>query len=76
MARGQGVDSSNYYSGSRTQGSGRSSYISSSRDSNGTQRPAYWRCCRCSGGWYSYQINDSCPMCQAWRCPNCEYSMS
>lgn len=71
------VDVSNYCSGSRSSGSGRSSYASSSRPtSNGSQRPNYWRCCKCSGGWYSYQINDSCPMCQAWRCPNCEYSMS
>ncbi|KAL7816694.1 hypothetical protein V8C26DRAFT_400278 [Trichoderma gracile] len=77
MARGQCVDSPNYCSGNRSQGSGRSSYAASSRPtSNGSQRPNYWRCCKCSGGWYSYQINDSCPMCQAWRCPNCEYSMS
>ncbi|UKZ74338.1 hypothetical protein TrVFT333_002003 [Trichoderma virens FT-333] len=76
MPRGQYVESSDYRSGSLKKSSGRSTYSSSSRSCTGSVRPNYWRCCKCSGGWYSYQINDSCPMCQSWRCDNCEYSMS
>ncbi|KAL6876222.1 hypothetical protein HDV57DRAFT_510564 [Trichoderma longibrachiatum] len=40
------------------------------------QSTVYWRCCKCAGGWLSYQLNYYCPMCQEWRCPGCEYSMS
>ncbi|EHK42753.1 uncharacterized protein TrAtP1_002160 [Trichoderma atroviride] len=58
--------------------SGQSSHSSSSSRpmyaSSG--RPQLWQCCKCSGGWYNYDINASCPMCHAWRCDNCRYSMS
>ncbi|TFA98892.1 hypothetical protein CCMA1212_009358 [Trichoderma ghanense] len=35
------------------------------RTTVGSSRPNTWRC-----------INDNCPMCLSWRCPNCEYCMS
>ncbi|UKZ68493.1 uncharacterized protein TrAtP1_009526 [Trichoderma atroviride] len=39
-------------------------------------RPQLWQCCKCSGGWYNYDFVTSCPMCHAWRCDNCRYSIS
>ncbi|PTB44972.1 uncharacterized protein TrAFT101_000447 [Trichoderma asperellum] len=66
-----------YQSGSH-RSSGRSSYSSPpSRPMYASSgRPQLWQCCKCSGGWYNYDINASCPMCHAWRCDNCRYSMS
>ncbi|KAL7945839.1 hypothetical protein V8C42DRAFT_45430 [Trichoderma barbatum] len=61
--------------GFRKKSSGRISKGSSSKPRARPSRPSVWRCCKCSGGWFSYQINDNCPMCQSWRCDNCEYSM-
>ncbi|KAL7922771.1 hypothetical protein ACQKWADRAFT_312667 [Trichoderma austrokoningii] len=65
------------YSGSRRSSRRNSHSSSSARPMYASSgRPQLWQCCKCSGGWYNYDINASCPMCHAWRCDNCRYSMA
>ncbi|PHH87032.1 hypothetical protein CDD83_9403 [Cordyceps sp. RAO-2017] len=41
---------------------------------NGAPRARVWRCCKCSTGWFSVILNDTCPWCSAYRCTDCEYA--